>query len=65
MAAQLARCLNLTPPKDGMTVGVANDERLPCLRVCSVLLFSINDKLFCIDFLIIALEGYEVVLRCN
>jgi hypothetical protein len=48
-----------------MTVGVANGERLPCLGVCSVLSFSINDESFCIDFLIITLEGYELVLRYN
>jgi hypothetical protein len=65
MAAQVAQCLNLTPLKDGMTVGVANGERLPCLGVCSVLSFSINDESFCIDCLIITLEGYEVVLRYN
>jgi hypothetical protein len=66
MAAQVERHLNLTPmTKDGMNVGVANDERLPCLGVCSMLSFSINDEPFYIDFLIIALEGYEVVLGCN
>jgi hypothetical protein len=48
-----------------MTVGVANGKRLSCLGVCSALSFSINDESFCIDFLIIALEGYEVVLGCN
>jgi hypothetical protein len=66
MAAQVERCLNLTPTtKDGMNVGVANDERLPCLGVCSMLSFPINDEPFYIDFLVIALEGYEVVLGCN
>jgi hypothetical protein len=54
---------HLTPmAKDDMTMEVANDERLPCLGVCSVLPFFISDKLFYIDFLIIALEGYEMVL---
>jgi hypothetical protein len=48
-----------------MTLGVANGERLPCLRVYSTLSFSINGESFCIDFLVIALEGYEVVLRYN
>jgi hypothetical protein len=66
MVAQVTCRLNLTPTaKDGMTVGVANDERLPCLGVCSKLSFSINGESFCIDFLINALEGYKVVLECN
>jgi hypothetical protein len=47
-----------------MTMGVANGKRLPCLGVCLTLSFSINDESFCIDFLIITLESYEVVLRC-
>jgi hypothetical protein len=66
MAAHVAHRLNLSPmAKDGMTMGVANGERLPCLRVCSVLPLTINGELFCIDFLVIALEGYEMVLGCN
>jgi hypothetical protein len=66
MAAHVARRLNLSPmAQDGMTVGVANGERLLCLGGCSTLPFSINGELFCIDFLIIALEGYEMVLGCN
>jgi hypothetical protein len=66
MAAHVAHCLNLTrTTKDSMTVGVANGEKLPCLGVCSALPFSINGELFCIGFLIIALEGYEMVHRCN
>jgi hypothetical protein len=66
MAGHVARRLNLSPTaKDGMTMGVANGEKLPYLGVCSVLPFAINDELFYINFLIIALESYEMVLRCN
>jgi hypothetical protein len=66
MAAHVARRLNLTPTaKDGMIVGLANGERLPYLGVRSALPFAINIELFCIDFLGIALEGYEMVLGCN
>jgi hypothetical protein len=66
MGAHVAYRLNLTPTaKDGMTVGVANGERLPCLRVCSTLPFIINGKQFCTEFLIIELEGYKMVLWCN
>jgi hypothetical protein len=66
MAAHVAHRMNLSPAANyGMTVGVTNGERLPCLGVCSTLPFTINGELFCIDFLVIALEGYEMVLRCN
>jgi hypothetical protein len=61
ISAQVARRLNLAPmAHDNMTVGVTNSERLPCLRVYSTLLFSIHVEPFCIDFFVIALEGYEV-----
>jgi hypothetical protein len=64
LAEQVAR-LGLRPaPTTGMTVGVANDERLPCTGICPTLSFNIQGEEFCIDF-IIALAGYEVVLRCN
>jgi hypothetical protein len=38
---------------------------LPCLGVCSALPLAINGELYYIDFLVIALEGYEMVLGCN
>jgi hypothetical protein len=66
MVAHVTHRLNLTPTaKDGITVGVANGERLPCLGVCSALPLAINGELYYIDFLVIALEGYEMVLGCN
>jgi hypothetical protein len=66
MAEHVARQLDLRPiPTAGMTVGVANSERLPCVGVCPVLSFSIHDEVFCMDFFIIALDRYEVVLGCN
>jgi hypothetical protein len=66
LGAHVARHLNLSPmAKDGMTIVVANGERLPCIRVCSALPFTINSELFCINFLVIALQGYEMVRGCN
>jgi hypothetical protein len=66
MVVQVAHHLNLnTTAKDDMIVGVANGEWLPCLRVYSIISFSIHNKSFYIDFLIIAMEGYKVVLGCN
>jgi hypothetical protein len=66
MAEHMARHLELRPiSTTGMTVGVANGERLPCVGVCPTLSFSIHGEVFCMDFFIIALDGYEVVLGCN
>jgi hypothetical protein len=66
MAEHVARHLELRPvPTAGMTVGVANAERLPCVGVCPALSFSIHGEVFCMDFFVIALDGYEVVLGCN
>jgi hypothetical protein len=66
MATQVVCHMNLNPTtKDDMTMGVTNGERLPCLGVCSMPSFSIHGESFCINFLIITLEGYEVVLECN
>jgi hypothetical protein len=66
MAEHVARRLDLRPvPTAGMTVGVTNDERLPCVEVCPALSFAIHNEVFCMDFFIIALEGYEVMLGCN
>jgi hypothetical protein len=66
MAEHVVRCLDLRPvPTAGMTVGVANGERMPCVGVCPMLSFTIHDEVFCMDFFVIALEGYEVVLGCN
>jgi hypothetical protein len=52
-------------PRKGMTMGVANGERLPCSGVCSSLPITIKGEAFNIDFFIIALEGHEVVLGCS
>jgi hypothetical protein len=66
MAEHMAHQLDLRlVPMAGMTVGVANGERLPCVGVCSALSFSIHGEVFCMDFFVIALDGYEVVLGCN
>jgi hypothetical protein len=60
MAEHVVRCLDLRP-----IPGVANGERMPCVGVCLMLSFTIHDEVFCMDFFIIALEGYEVMLGCN
>jgi hypothetical protein len=66
MAEHVARQLDLRPvPRAGMTVGVANGERLPCVGVCPALSFSIHGEVFCMDFFVTTLDGYEVVLGCN
>jgi hypothetical protein len=66
VADRTAQCLSLHfLPREGMAMGVANGERLPCSGVCSSLPITIKGEAFNIDFFIITLEGHEVVLDCS
>jgi hypothetical protein len=66
IADRTALCLNLHfHPREGMTVGVANEERLPCSGVCSSLPITIKGEAFNINFFIITLEGHKVGLGCS
>jgi hypothetical protein len=51
--------------QQGLTVGVANGERVSCLRIYPQVGITIDNEQFLIDFYVIALEGYEMVLGCN
>jgi hypothetical protein len=51
-------------PREGMIVGVANGECLPCNGICSSLPIAIKGEAINIDIFIITLEGHEVVLNC-
>jgi hypothetical protein len=51
--------------QQGLTVGVANGERVSCLGICPQVGITIDNEQFLIDFYVIALEGYELVLGCN
>jgi hypothetical protein len=51
--------------RQGLTVGVANGERVSCLGIYPQAGITIDNEQFLIDFYVIALEGYELVLDCN
>jgi hypothetical protein len=48
-----------------LTVGVANGERVSCLGIYPQAGITIDNEKFLIDFYVIALEGYELVLGYN
>ncbi|CAO2152414.1 unnamed protein product [Urochloa humidicola] len=61
-----ARRMGITPiPRPGMTVGVANGDRIACDGICPTVPVTIGNERFSIDFYIIALGGYEMVLGCQ
>jgi hypothetical protein len=51
--------------QQGLTVGVANGERVSCLGICPQASITIDNEQFLINFYGIALEGYDLVLGCN
>lgn len=65
MATATTACLGLTPPQPGMTVGVANGERVPTSGICPATPIRIGDELFAVDIYIIPLQGYELILGCQ
>jgi hypothetical protein len=66
IAAATARRAGLVPlPRPGLTVGVANGDRVTCDGVCPAVPITIGDKHFVVDIFIIALGGYELVLGCQ
>jgi len=66
MSTTTAGHLGLRPtPRPGLSVGVANGERVPSAGVCPNTLISIAGEDFYIDIFIIPLAGYELVLGCQ
>jgi hypothetical protein len=55
----------LPQPRPGMTVGVANGDRISCVGFCPGSLVCISQEEFHIDFYIVSLAGYEMVLGCQ
>jgi hypothetical protein len=49
-------------PCHGMTVGVSNGDRISCVGFCPGASVCISQEEFSIDFYIISLAGYEMVL---
>jgi len=66
MSATPAARLGLQPtPRPGLTVGVANGNRVLSAGVCSNTAISIAGEVFYVDIYIIPLAGYELVLGCQ
>ena len=66
MSTTTAERLGLQPtPRPGLTVGVANGERVASTGVCPNTAFSIAGEDFCVDIYVIPLAGYELVLGCQ
>ncbi|WVZ51820.1 hypothetical protein U9M48_002928 [Paspalum notatum var. saurae] len=49
----------------GLSVGVANGDRLPSTGVCRNTRITIGEELFDIDLYVIPLDGYDLVLGCD
>jgi hypothetical protein len=49
-------------PRPGLTVGVANGERVSCAGICAAASISIGHERFIIDLYVIPLDEYELVL---
>ncbi|CAN6308396.1 unnamed protein product [Urochloa humidicola] len=66
LAEETAARLGLVPtPRPGLTVGVANGERVPSSGICPAAKFTIGSEHFISDVYIIPLAGYEMILGCQ
>jgi hypothetical protein len=66
IAPDMAQRLGWLPqPHPDMTVGVPNGDRISCVGFCPGSLVCISQEEFCIDFYIVSLVGYEMVLGCQ
>lgn len=60
-----ARRLGLVPsPRPGLSVGVANGDRVAASGVCKAVRFVIGTEEFVADFFVIPLGGVDMVLGC-
>lgn len=63
MAEGTARRLGLTlAPRQGMSVAVANGDRVTCAGLCSGMRPTVDEEDFSIDCYAIPLDGFELVL---
>jgi hypothetical protein len=66
VAPDIAQRLGWLPqPRPGTTVGVANGDRISCVGFYQGSSVCIGQEEFCIDFYIVSLAGYEMVLGCQ
>lgn len=64
--ASLATNLDLViEPHVSLWVIVANGRRLQCLGVCRKIIITLGDHPFCVDFLVIPLQGFGAVMCVN
>jgi hypothetical protein len=62
---ETAHRLDLMPVElPGLTVGVANGDRVPLADVCKGVTITIGVEAFVVDLHAIPLHGYELVLGC-
>nr|CAB3465822.1 unnamed protein product [Digitaria exilis] len=66
VAASVAERMGLVPnPRPGLSVGVANGDRVPSSSVCPVVPVDIHGELFSIDLYVIPLDSYGFILGCD
>lgn len=66
ISSATASRLGLTlEPRSGLTVGVANGDRVPSPGVCKQVSVTIDNEQFFIDLYVLPLEDYELVLGCQ
>jgi hypothetical protein len=66
VATATAHRLGLDPlPRPGLTIGIANGDRIACVGVCPAVPITIGSERFDIDIFIIPLGGCEMVLGCQ
>ena len=62
----MARRVGLVPtPRPGLSVGVANGDRVPTSGVCRGVSMTVEDEQFSADLYVLPLEGYDLILGCN
>jgi hypothetical protein len=52
-------------PRPGLTVGVANGDRITCTGLCAAVSLRIADQQFHVHLYVLPLGGYELVLGCQ
>ncbi|XP_039778416.1 uncharacterized protein LOC120645728 [Panicum virgatum] len=62
----MALRVGLVPtPRPGLSVGVANGDRVPIASVCRGVSMTVEDEQFSADFYVLPLEGYDLILGCD
>ena len=62
----MALRVGLVPaPRSGLSVCVANDDRVPTSGVCRGVSTTVDDEQFLTDLYVLPLEGYDLILGCD